>query len=97
MTYSCRISYAILFNNCGLLRLDLASGCEKEEKIHEILSLIIPQAFALFGCQMIATKVRSFAAERMAAVTRLGFTASPEHLTGGNGNVIYTDYYVLHH
>ena len=43
------------FNNCGLLRLDLRSDYERTECIREILSLIVPPAFELFVCRMIAT------------------------------------------
>lgn len=83
------------FHNCGLLRLDLRSDYEQEEKIFEILSLIIPSAYKLFECRMIATKVWPFASERSLAVTRLGFIASDEKLIGGHDKKIYTDYYVL--
>lgn len=83
------------FHNCGLLRLDLRSDYEQEEKIFEILSLIIPSAYKLFECRMIATKIQPFASERSLAVTRLGFIASDEKLIGGHDKKIYTDYYVL--
>ena len=83
------------FNNCGLLRLDLRSDYERAESIYEILSLIAPPTFELFGCQMIATKVPSFAAERKTAVEKLGFTLSEEALVGGDDGKLYKDYYVL--
>lgn len=83
------------FNNCGLLRLDLRSDHERQEIIFEILSFIIPSAFELFECQMLATKVPSFASERKAAITRLGFAASAEKLIGGHDKKIYADYYLL--
>lgn len=51
------------FNDGGLLRLDLRSDYEQEENIFEILSLIIPSVFELFKCQIIATKILSFASE----------------------------------
>ena len=82
------------FNNCGLLRLDLRSDYEQEENIFEILSLIIPSVFKLFKCQIIATKIPSFASERKLAILRLGFAASEEKLIGHDKKV-YTDYYVL--
>lgn len=44
------------FNNCGLLRLDIRNDYEHTEHIFEILSLILPPAFQLFDCEMIATK-----------------------------------------
>lgn len=83
------------FNNCGLLRLDLHSDYEQKESIREILSLIVPPAFALFDCQMIATKIRPFAVCRMEAAQSLGFKASEEKLVGGDDGVEYGDYYVL--
>lgn len=83
------------FNNCGLLRLDLRSDYECEEKILEVLSLIVPPAFELFECRMMATKIPSFATQRKAAAERLGFVFSEEKLIGGDDNRIYTDYFVL--
>ena len=83
------------FNNCGLLRLDLRSDYEQEEKIFEILSLILPSVSELFHCQIIATKIPAFAFERKSAILRLGFAASEEKLIG-HDKKIYTDYYVYH-
>lgn len=83
------------FNNCGLLRLDLRSDYERTEHIFEILSLIVPPAFELFDCEMIATKIPSFADERKAAAKQIGFSKSEEKLLGGDDRIIYTDYYVL--
>lgn len=83
------------FDNCGLLRLDLRSDYEQEEKIYEILSLIIPSTFELFNCQMIATKIPPFASKRKSAAERLGFTASDEKLISHQDHRIYSDYYVL--
>lgn len=81
------------FNDCGLLRLDLRSDHEHEEGIHEILSLIVPPAYDLFHCQMIATKVIPSAARRKEAVERLGFKSTGEALIGHDGTR-YFDYYV---
>lgn len=83
------------FNNCGLLRLDLRSDYEYSDNILEILSLILMPAFDLFDCHMIATKVPVFAAERKAAVEKLGFILSEKKLIGGHDGKLYTDYYVL--
>lgn len=83
------------FNNCGLLRLDLRSDYERTEHIFEILSLIVPPAFELFDCEMIATKIPSFADERKAAAKQIGFSKSEEKLLGGDDGIIYTNYYVL--
>lgn len=83
------------FNNCGLLRLDLRSDYEHEKIIFEILSLITPQTFDLFECNMIATKIPSFAVERKAVAEQLGFKGSKEKLIGGEDKKEYTNYYVL--
>ena len=83
------------FNNCGLLRLDLRSDYERADSIFEILSLIVPPTFELFGCQMVATKVPPFASERKIAAEKLGFTLSEEALVGGDDGKLYKDYYVL--
>ena len=83
------------FNDCGILRLDLRSDYERTECILEILSLIVPSSCALFGCQMVATKVPPFAIKRRAAVEQLGFAASKETLIGGHDKKVYSDYYVL--
>lgn len=83
------------FNNCGLLRLDLRSDYERTESIREIMSLIVPSTFELFSCQMIATKIPSFADRRKAAAEQLGFALSEEKLIGGDDNRVYTDYFVL--
>ena len=83
------------FNNCGLLRLDLRSDYEQAESIREILSLVVPSAFELFDCQMIATKIPPFAACRMEAAKTLGFTACREKLIGGDDGREYGDYFVL--
>ncbi|MEJ8737254.1 GNAT family protein [Erysipelotrichaceae bacterium HCN-30851] len=83
------------FHNCGLLRLDLRSDYEKANVIYEILSLIIKDAFDLFSCSKIATKVPSFANERKKAVRGLGFQESKEKLIGDNDHQAYQDYYIL--
>lgn len=82
------------FTDCGLLRLDIRSDYEQEEAIFEILSLILPPAFALFDCRILATKVPPFATRRKAALRRLDFAASEEKLIGGQDGTSYTDYYV---
>ncbi len=83
------------FNRCGLLRLDLKSDYERERPIREILSLIVPPAFDLFDCNMVATKIPTFATERKAAAVQVGFSATDKALVGGDDGKIYTDYYVL--
>lgn len=82
-----------VYDNCGLLRLDLRSDYEKRDVIAEILSLIIAPSYDMFG-DKIVTKVKDFAFERLAAVKALGFTLSIEALRGQNGE-IFNDYYIL--
>lgn len=82
------------FHDCGLLRLDLRSDYEREESIREILSLIVPPAFGLFGCRMVATKIPSFASARKTAAEALGFQFSAEKLIGGDDQKEYGDYYI---
>lgn len=83
------------YHDCGLLRLDLRSDCETADSIREILSLIVPPAFDLFGCKMIATKIPPFAVSRKAAAEACGFTACEEKLIGGDDKREYGDYYIL--
>ena len=73
------------FNNCGILRLDLRSDYENVHAIVDILSLIVPPAYDLFGCDRIATKAIAQAVERICALEAAGFTASCERLIGHDG------------
>ncbi|MBQ7887722.1 MAG: GNAT family N-acetyltransferase [Clostridia bacterium] len=82
------------FTDCGLLRLDLRSDYERATEIREILDLIVPQAYALFGCCMIATKAVPQAKERIRALKQLGFAAREERLVGHDG-MQYGDYFAI--
>lgn len=82
------------FDNCGLLRLDLRSDYERRDYITEILSALTPDAFDLFYCDKIATKIKPFAEERRAAAVALGYKHSADALIGQAGEPYY-DYYVL--
>lgn len=81
-----------IYDNCGLLRLDLRSDYEKQHIIKEILSAIKPRVKDMFG-DKIVTKVKSFATERIAAVSALGFTLPKVALKGHNGEE-FNNYYV---
>jgi len=83
------------FDHCGLLRLDLGSGYERTEEIADIMSLIVPPAWELFGCDLIATKIPPSASARRAAMEQMGFAASEEKLIGGDDHRSYSDYYIL--
>lgn len=83
------------FTNCGLLRLDLRSDYETAAVIAEILGLLLPDAFTLFHCRMIAVKVPGMAAERKKAVEKLGFVPTEEVLTGSHTGKTYGEYFIL--
>lgn len=80
------------FNNCGLLRLDLRSDYEREDIIFNILSFITKRVYELFDCNMVATKARNYAIERIAALNKAGYVKSEEKLVGTDGTQ-YGDYY----
>lgn len=82
------------FTDCGLLRLDLRSDHETTENIEEILALIVPPAFELFDCGMVATKAVPEAVERRRALEKMNFVLSDEKVVGHDGTE-YTDYFVL--
>lgn len=82
------------YNNVGLLRLDLRSDYENEEAITEILSTLLPPAYELFACDVIATKIPACARTRRETLARMGFRYSPEPLYGHDGTA-YGDYYIL--
>ncbi|MFT3950405.1 MAG: N-acetyltransferase [Oscillospiraceae bacterium] len=82
------------FNGCGIFRLDLRSDFEKSEIILSILNMIIPPAFELVHCMLIATKAIPTAAERISALNAFGFKRSAENLVGQDGT-IYGDYFEI--
>lgn len=67
---------------------------EKEDIISDILGIIIPPAYELFGCEMIASKAIPAAKERIAALERYGFSLTDEKLIGHGGQA-YGNYFVL--
>lgn len=81
------------FHNCGILRLDLRSDYERMETIEDILSLIVPPAYALFSCDKIATKAVAPAAARICALENVGFIPTFEKLIGHDGTQ-YGAYFV---
>jgi RimJ/RimL family protein N-acetyltransferase len=82
------------FNDCGLLRLDLRSDYERKEVITDILSLVIPNTWELFNCQLIATKAMKEAGDRIKGLNKLGFSPTDHKLIGHDGTE-YGDYFVL--
>ena len=83
------------FNDVGVLRLDVRSDYEKSESIQEILRLFIPDAYKLFDCNEIITKVPIYAVERMEAVQRYGFSKSEFLLIGTNDHYAYNGYWII--
>ena len=74
-----------VFDNCGLLRLDLRSDFERTPIIADILQLIMKDTYDLFYCDKIVTKAIKSATERRKALGVLGFTESEEMLSGHDG------------
>ncbi|MBD5103304.1 MAG: GNAT family N-acetyltransferase [Ruminococcaceae bacterium] len=82
------------YSGYGILRLDLRSDYEKESVILNILSLIIPPAYGLFGCESIATKAVKEAVERISALEKYGFKKNDNKLIGEDGTE-YSDYFSI--
>lgn len=81
------------FNNTCMMRLDLRYDYEEEQRIYDIISVIVPEAYELFNCKIIATKAPVYAIDRRAALKNYGFTASSDKLIGHDGTQ-YSDYWV---
>ena len=75
----------------GILRLDLRSDHEKEDRIFELLCLCSDM---LDDFERVVTKAFPQATERLAALDKFGFKPYSEKLTGHDGTE-YSDYYVL--
>ena len=82
------------FNNMGILRVDVRSDYEKEDKLHDIIELIIPHIQEMLGCSGILTKAPIYAVERIKAIQRAGFTKSEYYLTGKTGYA-YDGYWTM--
>lgn len=83
------------FTDCGILRLDVKSGCERTEPIYHIMSLVIKPFYEWFACSKIATKAPVYAVDRIEALKKAGFTKSEEALIGHQQNIAYYDYWVI--
>lgn len=81
------------YNDCGILRLDLARDCETPERIYDILSLITAPFHDWFACQRIATKAPVYAVDRIDALQKAGYVKSAEPLLG-HDKTAYYDYWV---
>lgn len=82
------------YNDCGILRIDVRSDCEKAEILYGILALITEPFLEWFGCSMIATKAAIYAIERMEALKKAGYVKSDEPLIGHNPPMAYGDYWM---
>ena len=82
------------FNNMGILRVDVRSDYEKEDKLYDIIKLIIPHIQEMLGCSGILTKAPIYAVERIKAIQRAGFTKSEHYLTGKTGYA-YDGYWTM--
>ena len=82
------------FNDAGVLRLDVRSDYERTEILEELLELFVPQAYALFGCDKIITKVPVYAVERRQAVQAAGFEKSESLLIGTHDHYPYNNYWI---
>ncbi len=73
----------------GVLRLDICSEYETEERLTEILQLINRYTYDLFHVSTLATKAIPEAKNRIAALQQTGFQPTEEKLQGR-----YGDYYI---
>lgn len=90
----CHRVSADVFNDAGILRMDVKSDYEKEDVLFNIGSLIISPAFELFECSKIITKAPIYAIERINAIQKLGFVKS-EHLLIGKDGYAYNGYWTI--
>lgn len=82
------------YDDCGILRVDLAVDYEREDVIEDILELVSAPFMTLFGCARIATKAPLYAVERRAALADAGYVATRRPLIGHDGTHYY-DYWVM--
>ena len=78
----------------GILRIDVRSDYEKEEKLYEIVTLIKPHISKMLGCNGIITKAPIYAVERIKAIQKAGFIKS-EHLLIGKTGYVYNGYWTM--
>ena len=62
-----------------------------------LLRLDLKSDYDLFDCDMVATKIPTFAGERKAAAVQNGFFATDKALVGGDDGKVYTNYSVRLH
>ena len=82
------------YDNCGILRLDLARSHEETAFICDVLALVTEPFYDWFACPKIATKAAVYAVDRIEALRKAGFVRSEEPLVGDH-NIAYYDYWVI--
>lgn len=82
------------FDKAGVIRVDLGSTYERAEVIYEILSLIIPSGYEMFGCDRIISKVPIYAVERQEAFSRYGFEKTDSVLVAKDG-AAFNGYWII--
>ncbi|MCM1182226.1 MAG: HD domain-containing protein [Roseburia sp.] len=81
------------YNDCGILRPDVGSTCERETLLCDILTLVTAPFHDWFACGRIATKAPVYAVDRIAALRKAGYVKSEEPLIGWEG-IAYYDYWI---
>lgn len=79
----------------GILRVDVRSEYEKTDKLFEIFSLKISQAYEILGCYGIITKALIYTVDRIEAIQKLGFRKSEHLLAGKNKGYNYIGYWIV--
>ena len=74
-----------VFNNMGILRVDVRSDYETEAMLYEVIALTAPCMAELLGCRGVLTKAPVYAVERISALQKAGFVKSKHLLIGHNG------------
>ena len=74
----------------------MKSEFETADCIAAILRMIVPDAFELFYCEEMITKVPIYAVERMKAVQEIGFHKTDRLLVGTIDGYAYKDYWFIH-
>ena len=73
----------------------MKSEFETADYIAAILRMILPDAFNLFDCEEIITKVPIYAVERIKAVREIGFSKTDRLLIGTMDGYAYKDYWFI--
>ena len=77
------------------MRLDVRSDYEISDILQVMFELFIPEAFALFECNEIITKIPVYAVERINAALKFGFIKSEKLLIGTNDHYAYNNYWTV--